>query len=79
MKDIAEFGAYYTSTDQGTGKNVVTPVDMTEFTLTATKSYGSLNATLAYIYTDADDQNIDPTTGNADSFNTIQVYLTYNF
>ncbi|WP_200762702.1 hypothetical protein [Nitrosophilus alvini] len=78
MKDVAEFGAYYTSTDQDKAKNVTMPYDMTEFTLTATKSYGSLNTTLAYIYTDADNQNVDAN-GNADSYNTVQVYLTYNF
>jgi len=73
MEDVADFGAYYTSADQDNGKHVATPVDMDEFTLTASKSFGNLNTTLAYIYTDADDQN------DGDSYNTIQVYLTYNF
>jgi len=68
LKDVADFGAYFTSTS-----NDSTNVDMNEFTLTASKKLGSLDTTLAYIYTDADDLN------NADSFNTVQVYLTYNF
>jgi len=70
MEDIADFYAQYTSADAG-NKSMVK--DMDEFALTASKSFGNLNTTLAYIYTDADDQN------NGDSYNTIQVYLTYNF
>jgi len=68
MEDVADFGAYYTSSSNDT-----TNVDMNELTLTAGKSFGNLDASLAYIYTDADDQN------NGDSYNTVQVYLTYNF
>jgi imipenem/basic amino acid-specific outer membrane pore len=68
MEDVADFAAYYTSSSNDT-----TNVDMNEFTLTAGKSFGNLNTTLAYIYTNADDQN------NGDSYNTVQVYLTYNF
>ncbi len=70
MEDVADFYAQYTNSDGGRKAG---NVDMSEFTLTASKSFGSLDTTLAYIYTDADDQN------NADSYNTIQVYLTYNF
>ncbi len=63
-------GAYYTSADQSSdaGDN-----DMTEFTLTVDKSFGPLDATLAYIMTDAEDQN------QGDSYNTVQAYLTLNF
>ncbi|SFP30842.1 porin [Hydrogenimonas thermophila] len=68
LKDVADLGAYFTSTS-----NDSTNVDMNEFTLTASKKLGALDTTLAYIYTDADNLN------NADSFNTVQVYLTYNF
>ncbi len=68
MAGVADFYAQYTNTSNDT-----TNVDMTEFTLTASKSFGNLDATLAYIYTDADDQNA------GDDYNTIQVYLTYNF
>jgi len=73
---IAKLGAYYTSADQATvaGNN-----DMKEFALTASKSFGPVDATLAYINTDANDQNVDPVTGNGSSFNTVQAYLKYNF
>jgi len=68
MEDIADFYAQYTNAD--TGKN---NSDLTEFTLAASKPIGNLDATVAYIYTDADDQN------NGSSYNTVQFYLTYNF
>ena len=57
MKDVVKVGVYYTDvTVQRTGALVAT--DMTEVALTASKSFGPLDATLAYISTDADDQNI---------------------
>ncbi len=65
---IADFGAYFTSTSNDDAN-----VDMTEFTLTAAKSFGALDASLAYVYTEADDFNA------GDGFNNIQLYLTYNF
>ncbi len=66
--DVADFGAYYTSTDSNDQGR-----DLTEFALTAGKTWGAFDTTLAYVYTDAEDLN------NNDSFNTLQVYLTYNF
>ncbi len=68
MEDIAEFGIFYTSADRPAAAG-----DLTEVAVTASRSYGALDATLAYINTDAEDQN------NGDSYNMIQVYLTYNF
>ena len=67
---IAKLGAYYTdiSNDYTPNKN-----DLTEMTVTASKSFGAVDATLAYISTESDDQN------NGDQFNTIQAYLTLNF
>ncbi|MCF6200995.1 MAG: hypothetical protein L3J42_02515 [Hydrogenimonas sp.] len=66
--EIAKLGAYYTATDSnGNGR------DLTEFALTAGKSYGAFETMLAYIYTDAEDQNIN------DAYNTLQLYITYNF
>jgi hypothetical protein len=52
--------------------------DVVEVTLTATKSYGPLDTTLAYISTDATDQN---TVNNAGGkrYDTVQAYLTLNF
>ncbi|MRI84022.1 MAG: hypothetical protein C6I00_06335 [Nitratiruptor sp.] len=68
LEGIADLYAQYTSAD--TGKN---NADMNEFTLTASKSFGNLATTLAYIYTDADDQN------DGSSYNTVQLYFTYSF
>ena len=65
MKSVAKFGAYYTNTD-----NDLNNYEMDEVALTATKSFGPLDATLAYINTDFND---------SDDINTLQVYLTLNF
>ncbi len=75
IADVVDLGAYYTGADQDTaaGDN-----DLTELTLELAKSFGPLDTGLYYIYTDAEDQNIDAA-GKSDSYNTIQVYLTYNF
>ena len=62
MNDVADFGLYYTSADHATGD------DMTEIAVTASKSFGALDTTLAFI-------NVDKATND----NTVQVYLTYNF
>jgi len=67
---VAKLGAYYTTVDNdivGSTKNV------DEVTLTASKSFGPLDATLAYVSTDADDQNA------GSQYNTVQAYLTLNF
>jgi imipenem/basic amino acid-specific outer membrane pore len=66
-KDLAKFGAYYTSVDNGAARDAG---DLNELALTATKSFGPLDATLAYVNTKAD---------GADSYNMIQAYLTLNF
>jgi len=71
-----DLGAYYTQSNQGTSKGAK-DIDMKEFTFTAGKSFGPLDATLAYIYTDADDLNTKD--GKGRDFNTIQAYLTLNF
>ena len=63
-----DLGAYYTSADNGT----VNAVDMNEFDITVGKSFGPLDATLAYINTDCDALNDG-------AFNTVQAYLTLNF
>jgi hypothetical protein len=64
--DIADLGLYYTSADNDAG-------DMMEVTASVSKSFGGFDTSLAYIFTDADNDN------NGDSYNNIQVYLTYNF
>ncbi|WP_457595970.1 hypothetical protein [Hydrogenimonas sp.] len=93
--DVADFGAYYTHSEFNgndgqafltAGLGLKTPsgkdCTMDEFTLTASKNFGAFDTAIAYIYTDADNLNytIDAA-GNKqqDSFNTLQVYLTYNF
>lgn len=74
MKDVAKFGVYYTtvSNDIATGVAGSTK-EMDEVAVTATKSFGPLDATLAYVSTDADDQN------NGSQYDTVQAYLTLNF
>jgi imipenem/basic amino acid-specific outer membrane pore len=82
-----DLGAYYTQTDAGKNKGTaVRNQDLTELTLTASKSYGPLDATLAYVYTKADDQNTQAkdgtnfnSNGTGKAYNTIQAYLTLNF
>lgn len=74
--DIAKFGAYYTNVNNGFVDTLATPrvgIDMQEIALSASKSFGALDTTLAYVSTDADDQN------NGSQSNSIQVYLTLNF
>jgi hypothetical protein len=66
-KDIAKFGAYYTNVNTGWDYNYG---DLKELALSATKSFGPLDTTLAYINTKAD---------NDSSYNTLQAYLTLNF
>jgi len=76
-----DLGAYYTATDAGSnGATVDTRADMTELTLSATKSFGPLDASLVYIFTDAEDQNVKGAAAlDGESYNIIQAYLTYNF
>lgn len=74
---IAKLGAYYTDVSvKPTGATQST--DMTEVTITASKSFGALDATLAYISTDADDQNTN-VNANGARYDTLQAYLTLNF
>ena len=74
VKDIAKLGVYYTSVsnDIATGTAGSTK-EMDEVAVTASKSFGPLDATLAYISTNADDQNA------GGQYDTIQAYLTLNF
>ncbi len=74
VNGIVDLGLYATLVDHG-DKN--TNGDLTEVTLTAGKSFGPLDATLAYIY--ADEGEDDTTKVDPDASNTIQAYLTYNF
>jgi len=82
VNGLFDLGAYYTHTTTG-NNNVanVADVKMDEFTVTASKTVGPLDATLAYIYTSADDQNDNTADGvvNGESYSAIQAYLTLNF
>lgn len=72
VANIADVGVYYTNADQSetAGNN-----DLSELTITASKSMGPVDATLAYVYANIEDN--DDTTDDAS--NTLQVYLTVNF
>ncbi len=78
VKGLAKFGAYYTTVDNNTAGSAL---NVDEITLTASKSFGPLDATLAYIATDADNQNLNAagTAGSGSQYNTVQAYLTLNF
>lgn len=73
---VAKLGAYYTNVSHAIFDPLATPrvgVDMQEIALSASKSFGPLDTTFAYISTDADDQN-----GGSQS-NGLRMYLTLNF
>lgn len=74
---FAKLYAQYTDIDVKAA-TATTTTNVTEATLTATKSFGPLDATLAYISTDADDQNtvLD---ASGKRYDTVQAYLTFNF
>ena len=80
VNGIFDLGVYYTQADQtDTSTGVDTGIDMKELTVTAGKSFGPLDATLAYIRTKADDLNIQPTDTKGKAFDAVQAYLTLNF
>jgi len=72
VQGMFDLGVFYTSSKT---KQAAPSADikMTDLTITAGKDFGPLNTTLVYDNTNADDLN------NGKSFNSIQVYLTYNF
>ena len=82
--------AQYTHADVD-HKGALSAATMDEYTLTASKSFGPLDATLAYIYTEAKSGNVGGTLSHnyitnlaeqADekvTYNMIQAYLTLNF
>lgn len=74
---IAKFAAQYTDvTVRPT--NAANNEDMTEVALTATKSFGPLDATLAYVSTDATDQNT-AVNANGARYDSVQARLTLKF
>jgi hypothetical protein len=73
-----DFGGYVTIIDHDKATNLN---DLVEYTVTASKSIGFVDATLVYIHTDRQDTTTDATpAGLADAQdNTLQLYLTANF
>jgi hypothetical protein len=67
LKGLAKLGAYYTNVNTDWANKAG---DLSEVAVTASKSFGPLDTTLAYINTKADNDN---------SYNTLQAYLTLNF
>ena len=65
MDGVADLTAQYTTAD-----NASDAKDMTELTLTASRSYGALDTSVVYI---------NSSMGTADSVNSLQVYLTLNY
>ncbi len=65
VQGIVDLGLYITLVDHAAANS-----DLTEVTVTAGKSFGPLDATLAYINADVD---------GSDAVNTVQAYLTVNF
>ena len=70
IPETVDLGLFYTNIDQRAENG---DIDVTEYTATVAKSFGSLATSLAYVYSKADDYN------DAKYYNNIQVYLTYNF
>jgi hypothetical protein len=70
IKDVAKVCVSYTDAEND---HTVINDDMAEVAVSVSKTFGPLDARLAYISTDADDQN------TGDRYNTIQAYLTLNF
>ncbi len=72
VNGIVDLGLYLTMIDHGDKAGATANTKPLETTLTASKSFGPLDVTAAYIYFDADQTNVDAS-------NTIQAYLTLNF
>lgn len=79
---VAEYnlGIYYTQATIGkNGSNTATEKDFAEATFEVARSFGPLDTGLYYIYTKSDDDNIKTGNTKGDAYNTVQLYLTYNF
>ncbi|WP_373034985.1 porin [Sulfurimonas sp.] len=75
-----DLGIYYTQATIGkNGDNTATEKDFAEVTFEVARSFGPLDAGLYYIYTKSDADNIKTGNTKGDAYNTVQLYLTYNF
>lgn len=77
VKDVVKVGAYYT--DVNNKSVALADHEMTEATLAVSTSFGPLDATLAYINTDAKDQNIKGTDTTGTAYDTVLAMLKLNF
>jgi len=81
VADIDLFASYAMS-DQGNGANnsIPTPFDLNELAITASKSYGPVDTSIAIIHTDEEVAGVNaPGVTTSGAENMLQVYLTYNF
>jgi len=75
VNGIVDLGLYTTMVDHGDAN---TNGDFLEVTVTASKSFGPLDTTLAVIYGDEDASDVAGST-DPDATTTVQAYLTLNF
>jgi hypothetical protein len=76
VADVADFGLFYTMADQADKVNgAAANNDLAELTLSASRSFGPLDASLVYIYADVEDNK--PATD--DKSHTLQAYIKVNF
>ena len=78
VSDI-DLGLYYTSAIQKNGFNTNTDAAFTEATFEVAKSFGPLDVGVYYIFTQDDNLNQKSATEKGDAYDTVQVYLTYNY
>ena len=77
VNGMFDLGVYYTKADQAnTVDGATADKDLTEYTITAGKSFGPIDATIAYINTDK--KTVSDSTDD-ESTNRVQAYLTLNF
>ena len=80
VNGLFDLGVYYTDTDQSNNATIgTTNRDLTEIAVSASKSFGPLDATLVYLNTKANDQNVKVGATKGSAYNTVQAYLTVNF
>lgn len=75
-----DLGVYYTQATTKDGFNSgASDATFAEATFEVAKSFGPLDAGLYYIYTKSDSDNQKSASDKGDAYNTVQLYLTYNF
>ncbi|MFA5215019.1 OprD family outer membrane porin [Sulfuricurvum sp.] len=81
IKDVVSLGAYYTQVSGNVANSWggANDHDLKEAALTASKDFGPLNATLAYISTDAKDQNIKVGNTTGSRYDSVLAMLKLKF